>query len=84
MEAIMAFGADNVVAELAALRMAVKKLIEVANLDSAEPGKFGKNALKEGLAELIDNGQWDIPEERKPKFQEDAKERYRSLFGENK
>jgi hypothetical protein len=82
MEATMALSEDDVIAELAALRIAVKKLVKVANLGSVRPGEFGKNALKEGLADLVDVSQWDFPDERKPRFREEAEERYRGLFKE--
>jgi hypothetical protein len=81
MEAVM-MGEDYVVAELLALRTAIKKLIKVANIESAEAGEFGKNALKEGLRELIDINQLDVADERKPRLRQEAQERYRSLFEE--
>jgi hypothetical protein len=44
----MELNGDETIAELAALRVAVKRLLEVANDQSVEKGQFARNALKKG------------------------------------
>ena len=41
----MELNGDETIAELAALRVAVKRLLEVANDQSVEKGHFARNAL---------------------------------------
>jgi hypothetical protein len=54
----MELNGDETIAELAALQVAVKRLLEVANDQSVEKGQFARNALKKGLADLTDIDYW--------------------------
>jgi hypothetical protein len=76
----MAFSSEETVAELAALRVAIRMLLDAANLQSAESGLFARNALKVGLAEFADIDRWEVPDGEKAKFRILAEASYRDLF----
>jgi ribosomal protein L32E len=82
MEVSMTSSDEEAIAELAALRVAVRRLLEVANEQSDEKGQFARNALKKGLADLADVHHWRVPEGTKAKFRMLAQASYRDLFSD--
>jgi CHAD domain-containing protein len=82
MEVSMELNGDETIAELAALRVAVRRLLEVANDQSVEKAQFGRNALKQGLADLTDMDYWRVLEGTKAKFRMLAQASYRDLFSD--
>jgi hypothetical protein len=77
-EAAMAFSDEETIAELAALRVAVRMLLETAR--SSESEGFAKNALARGLAKLNDVDHWGVPEHEKIRIRTLAKKNYQDLF----
>jgi hypothetical protein len=75
----MALTAEQLVADVAAIRAAVRQLLEVAKNGSIG-GEFAKNALAKGLAELNDVSMWGAPEGLKDALRTDSQRRYRDLF----
>ncbi len=80
----MAFSGEDAVAEIAALRAAVRQLIEIANIGAAPTGRgsFAKHALKRGLEQLDDVSYWGVTEGLNADFRLDAKRRYSELFSD--
>ncbi len=79
----MAVSAEDTWAELVALKVAVRQLIEIANLGAVlRPGSFAEQALRRGLEELADPSFWRIPEGSNAGLRIDAKRRYADLFSD--
>jgi hypothetical protein len=75
----MAFSTEEAVAELSALRTAVRRLIEAAQAGAIDPA-FASNALKIGLNEIADHEYFDVPDGDRARFRTFAETSYRGLF----
>jgi hypothetical protein len=81
MEVMMAFSGDETIAELGALRVAVRQLLEVAQAQSIG-GQFAKNALAKGVAELTDLEHWKPPPDKVTMLRTLAEASYRDLLAD--